>query len=153
MPIDRCSRAAPAHTPAARAYAAVAISPSASRTPSSWVDGETFGKTFAIVPSGAMTKVARALPIEVLPPLDFSTQAPYCSATAWSASASNLKFNVVLVVERLDRFDLVGRDAEDDRVVGGVGVGVVADRAGLRRAAGRVGLWEKVEDDGLPLEV
>jgi len=60
--------------------------------------------------------------------------------------------HVVLVVERLDRFDRVGRDAEDDRVVGGVGVGMVADRAGLRRAARRVGLGIEVEDDGTALE-
>jgi hypothetical protein len=59
--------------------------------------------------------------------------------------------HVVLFVERLDRFDRVGRDAEDDRVVGGVGVGMVADRAGLGRAARRVRLGIKMEDDGLPL--
>jgi len=51
-------------------------SSSASSTTSSWVAGETFGKTCAIMPSGAMTKVARAFPVEVLPPLDFSTQVP-----------------------------------------------------------------------------
>jgi hypothetical protein len=50
-------------------------------------------------------------------------------------------------VELLDRRDGVGRDAEDGRA-GGLVVGrVVADPAGLRRAAGRVGLGVEVEDD------
>jgi len=62
-----------------------------------------------------------------------------------------VKFMSCFSWNALDRFDRVGRDAEDDRVVGGVGVGMVADRAGLGRAARRVGLWVRVDDDGLPL--
>ena len=56
----------------------------------------------------------------------------------------------LLVGELLDRLDGIGRDAEDDGAGGLVVGAVVADPAGLRRAAGRVGLGIEVEDDGLP---
>ena len=35
--------------------------------------------------------VLRTIPIEVLPYSVFSRQAPYCSATAWSASTKSVK--------------------------------------------------------------
>ena len=60
---------------------------------------------------------------------------------------------VVLVGELLDRLDLVGRDPEHPRA-GLVVVGaVVADAAGLGRAAGRVGAGIEVEDDGSPQQI
>ena len=52
------------------------ISSSAASTTSSWVFGDTFGKTCVIVPSASMRNVARALPMYVFPYIDFSTQTP-----------------------------------------------------------------------------
>ena len=48
----------------------------ASSTTSSCVFGETFGKTFAIVPSASIRKVARCTPMYFLPYIDFSPQVP-----------------------------------------------------------------------------
>jgi hypothetical protein len=55
---------------------AEASSPSASSTTSSWVWGETLGKTLAILPSGSTMKVARCAPQYFFPYIDFSTQVP-----------------------------------------------------------------------------
>ena len=46
-----------------RSAQAALSSLSASRTASSWVCGETLGKTLAILPSASMTKVARCTPM------------------------------------------------------------------------------------------
>ena len=55
---------------------AACSSASASSTTSSWVFGETFGKTLRIVPSGPIMNVARSTPQVVLPYIDFSPQVP-----------------------------------------------------------------------------
>ena len=54
---------------------------------------------------------------------------------------------VLLVVELLDLLDRIGRDADDLHAGGRVLGLAIADRAGLRRAARRVGLGVEVQDD------
>src|SRR4051794_38354744 len=71
---------------------AVASSPSAASTSSSCVLGDAFGITWRTTPSSSMRNVARRLPQYVRPYIDFSAQTPYASATAWSSSASRVKF-------------------------------------------------------------
>ena len=61
------ARAAPRPPVRAHAYAAAPSSASAASTTSSCVLGDTFGNTFATVPSGAMRNVDRCTPQYVLP--------------------------------------------------------------------------------------
>ena len=58
--------------------------------------GFTLRSTSVTTPSASMTNVVRSLPMKVLPYIDFSTQTPYRSATAWSSSASSGKFRPCL---------------------------------------------------------
>ena len=61
------------------------------------------GITWAIVPSASMMNVVRCAPQYFLPYIDFSTQAPYSSVTAWSSSASSVKLSDCLSWKRLTR--------------------------------------------------
>src|SRR3954451_1877171 len=70
---------------------AATVSRSALSTWSSWVFGDAFGITCTTVPSASMMNVERCTPMYVLPYIDFSPHVPYCSATAWSESASRVK--------------------------------------------------------------
>ena len=100
-----------------------------------------------------MMNVARWAPQYVLPYIDFSAHTPYASQTAWSSSASSVKFSACLSWNFLTGLDRVRRDAEHAHAGGRVVRQVVADPARLRRAARRVGLGIEVQDDRLALEV
>jgi uncharacterized membrane protein YfcA len=86
------------------AYAAARSSSSAASTRSSCFLGWTLGKTFTTLPSGSMMKVVRCTPMYLRPYIDFSTQTPYCSHTAWSSSARRVKSRSCLSANFATRF-------------------------------------------------
>ena len=83
----------------------------------------------------------------------FSFHTPYIFATSAVWSESSGKLRLCLSRELLVALERVGRDAEDDRVLFREIGFVIAERARLRGAAGRVVLRVEVEDHVLALEL
>ena len=97
--------------------------------------------------------VERWTPMYFFPYMDFSTQTPYFSATAWSSSARRVKSSDCLSANFLIARHGVGRDADHPGAGGLVVACAIAHAAGLGGAAGRVGAGIEVEDGRLALEV
>jgi hypothetical protein len=84
-----------------------------------------------------------------LPYIDFSTQVPYFSATAWSAVGEESEVEIELAGEFVDRTDLVRRDPDHPRARLRIIGAAVADAAGLGRATRGVGARVKKQYERL----
>ena len=123
----------------------------AGSTSSSWVFGEALGITWRTTPS--VDEERRALSPHVrLAVHRLLTQTPYRSVTAWSSSARSVKFSDCLSWNFLTA--LTGSGETPRTVAPAASYSArVADAAGLRRAARRVGSGVEVEDDPLAAQV